>query len=305
MQGQPAELILSFDSFGPFPFGEGGSIVGWHSEVSAGIHAVFGEMDLAAPLEQELREKVPGLAIYLPCSGAKICARLSGQKESYDVVPGRAYFYSSEAGPYWAKTETCGQFKALKIYLNLEAAATLNTAAARTYSASQTTPIYSEIILTKELTQSLMGVPDSVPAEIDGQLKLTSTITGIVSSVLRHWQEEDAGKSYFPRNDVDQKIARADECLRTALANPPSVLALANMVGLNHMTLKRGFRRVYGTTVYGRLRYWRMQVALSLLKDGNSVTQTALQVGYSNPSKFSSAFKREVGKIPSDVARTA
>ncbi len=48
--------------------------------------------------------------------------------------------------------------------------------------------------------------------------------------------------------------------------------------------------------VYAFVRNYRMQKAGALLKNTNkNIAEIALQVGYNNPSKFSSVFKDEFG----------
>ena len=46
-----------------------------------------------------------------------------------------------------------------------------------------------------------------------------------------------------------------------------------------------------------------MEVAAALLASGARVAEAAVRVGYANPSKFSSAFKREYGTAPSEWRR--
>jgi len=49
----------------------------------------------------------------------------------------------------------------------------------------------------------------------------------------------------------------------------------------------------------------RMRAALSLLADGGSVATVARQVGYRNPSAFTTAFRRITGQTPGSVRRGA
>lgn len=98
--------------------------------------------------------------------------------------------------------------------------------------------------------------------------------------------------------DVD-RIYQAKEILLQRLENPPSLLALARQVGLNDCTLKRGFKQVFGTTVFGYLHQHRMEYARSLLRENqHSVTAIAQLVGYTNLSAFSSAFRKKYGVSP-------
>jgi AraC family transcriptional regulator, transcriptional activator of the genes for pyochelin and ferripyochelin receptors len=87
---------------------------------------------------------------------------------------------------------------------------------------------------------------------------------------------------------------------------PPSLLTLARQVGLNDFKLKRGFRQVFGTTVFGYLHEHRMERARQLLEERRlNVTAVACTVGYANPSHFAGAFKRKFGVNPSAYLRGA
>ncbi|HKO47869.1 MAG TPA: AraC family transcriptional regulator [Polyangiaceae bacterium] len=94
------------------------------------------------------------------------------------------------------------------------------------------------------------------------------------------------------------------ECARRLLLEhidaPPSLPELARHVGLNEVKLKTGFRALFGTSAFAYLRAQRMERARRLLvQRGLSVTEVALRVGYANPSKFASAFRKHFGFPPS------
>lgn len=98
---------------------------------------------------------------------------------------------------------------------------------------------------------------------------------------------------------VDGRIREAARLLEADLANPPTLPELARRAGLSETSLKRGFRRLFGQTVFGHLRARRMQLARTLLESGEcTVLEAAVRVGYSNPSNFSAAFRREFGLNP-------
>ena len=64
-------------------------------------------------------------------------------------------------------------------------------------------------------------------------------------------------------------------------------------------SLKQWFRMIYGASLYAYLKTCRMDIARALLtRTDYSILQVALYVGYENPSKFSSAFRDEVGMTP-------
>lgn len=98
---------------------------------------------------------------------------------------------------------------------------------------------------------------------------------------------------------VDARIREAVSLLEADLADPPTLPELARRAGLSETSLKRGFRRLFGQTVFGHLRARRMQRARALLESGEcTVLEAASRVGYSNPSNFSAAFRREFGLNP-------
>lgn len=105
--------------------------------------------------------------------------------------------------------------------------------------------------------------------------------------------------------DID-RIHQAKEILLHQFENPPSLMALARQVGLNDCTLKRGFKQVFGTTVFGYLHQYRMEQARSLLLNKQcSVTEVARRVGYNNACAFSTAFRKKFGVSPRAVRRHA
>lgn len=95
------------------------------------------------------------------------------------------------------------------------------------------------------------------------------------------------------------KIHQAAARLRLDLENPPSLFELAASQGISHAKLNRGFRQVFGTTVFGYLRTLRLCKAKQLLAQGRfNVTETAMAVGYSSLSSFARAFCTQYGMPP-------
>ncbi len=94
-------------------------------------------------------------------------------------------------------------------------------------------------------------------------------------------------------------VERAARHMEVRFAEGHSIRSIARAAGTNEFKLKRGFRRVYGTTVFGYLRGVRMQRARERFDGGErNVTCVAMDVGYSNPSHFARAFRGEFGVNP-------
>ena len=99
--------------------------------------------------------------------------------------------------------------------------------------------------------------------------------------------------------DDIERIHHAGEIISRDLENPPTLLELARLVGLSHTKLNRGFREMYGTTVFGYLRKIRLERAKLLLEEQRmSVTEAAFSVGYNSLPSFSTAFSKHFGLKP-------
>jgi AraC-like DNA-binding protein len=94
------------------------------------------------------------------------------------------------------------------------------------------------------------------------------------------------------------------DTLLRQLAPPPTIHDLARSVGISETALTRGFKSVYGETIFDFSIRCRMQQALTLLRDKHlSVDEVADAVGYRHPTSFATAFRRHFGVRPIDVKR--
>ena len=95
------------------------------------------------------------------------------------------------------------------------------------------------------------------------------------------------------------RIHQARDILIRNVHTPPSLLSLARQVGINDCKLKRGFRQVFGTTVFGYLHNHRMEQAARLLQSNQmTVTGVAAAVGFANRGAFAASFRRKFGVNP-------
>jgi len=97
------------------------------------------------------------------------------------------------------------------------------------------------------------------------------------------------------------RITHARDILVSHLQFPPSLNALAHDIGMSHARLTRGFKKLYGCTVFEYLRNERLNYGRTLL-EGNrlSITEVAFEAGFSSSSHFTAAFQRRYEVSPSD-----
>lgn len=99
--------------------------------------------------------------------------------------------------------------------------------------------------------------------------------------------------------DYRDRIQYAQEILMNNLTDPPSLMELARRVGMCDYNLKRGFKEVFDTTVFGYLRDRRLERAQQLLLEPwMTVAEVARTVGYESHASFTTAFKKKYGVSP-------
>lgn len=104
--------------------------------------------------------------------------------------------------------------------------------------------------------------------------------------------------------DLIDRIYYAREILQQRLDKPPTLGELARLVGLNECTLKQGFRKIFGTTVFGYLHGYCMEQAWQMLETGTwKVGEVANMVGYQDLTAFGRAFRKKFGIRPRDCRK--
>jgi AraC-like DNA-binding protein len=107
----------------------------------------------------------------------------------------------------------------------------------------------------------------------------------------------------FLANELDRdKIVRAREILIHHIGEPITIRELSRKVAINECYLKKGFKVLYGSTIFDFYQGQRMEHARYLLYEkGLSVSEVSLQLGYSSISHFSTAFKKHTGLKPCEL----
>lgn len=116
--------------------------------------------------------------------------------------------------------------------------------------------------------------------------------------------EKETGFSckFLDNADDREKIIKAREVLLQHIGEPITIKALSRKVAINECYLKKGFKEIFGTTIFDFYQSQRMEHAKYLLYDkGLSVTEVSLMLGYSSISHFSTAFKKHTGIKPCEL----
>jgi len=110
--------------------------------------------------------------------------------------------------------------------------------------------------------------------------------------------EQASGGIALRKYDLE-KLYEARDFLLHNIENPPTLKQLALKVGLNEFKLKKGYKQVFGTTIFGDFNKVRMEEAKHyLLETEKTISDISLLAGYDDPPNFIRAFKHYFGTSP-------
>jgi AraC-like DNA-binding protein len=161
-------------------------------------------------------------------------------------------------------------------------------------------PFYRLETTTPEMQRVLQEILNCPYQDWTRRFYLESKALELLILWLTQTTEYDKAPQFctLSRSDIE-RVHRAKELLLQHLDNPPSLIELARKVELNDNKLKRGFRQLYGTTVFGYLHTQRMEKARTLLVNRQmKITDIAHAVGYASLPSFSLAFRKQFGVSP-------
>lgn len=99
----------------------------------------------------------------------------------------------------------------------------------------------------------------------------------------------------------DPQVGAALRAVHADVNGPWTVESLAAAAGMSRSAFAARFKELLGQTPLDYVTEWRMQKAVSLLKEEDKkLVEIAQSVGYESDAAFSKAFKRVVGVTPSE-----
>ncbi|TDE13952.1 AraC family transcriptional regulator [Dyadobacter psychrotolerans] len=107
--------------------------------------------------------------------------------------------------------------------------------------------------------------------------------------------------SALKQEDIE-KMHLARKVLLENIETPLSLKDLAHQIGTNEFNLKKYFKEVFGTTVFGYLHDFRMERSKVLLcEEETKISEVAQQMGYKHATHFTAAFKKHFGYLPNKI----
>ncbi|HVM88295.1 MAG TPA: AraC family transcriptional regulator [Puia sp.] len=156
----------------------------------------------------------------------------------------------------------------------------------------------SRIVLEALLNNSYTGSMENIFINAQTQMLLLYSLECMLGE-----KEAEGFQCKFLANEADrEKIINAREILLQHIGEPLTIKELSRKVAINECYLKKGFREMFGTTIFDFYQSQRMEHARYLLYEkGLSVTDVSVMLGYSSISHFSTAFKKHTGLKPCEL----
>jgi AraC-like DNA-binding protein len=138
-----------------------------------------------------------------------------------------------------------------------------------------------------------------------GEAVITRLGDILVIQAIRAWLETDpVARTGWLGALQDEQIGRAISLIHRDPARDWTVAALADELAMSRSAFAARFTELVQEPAMQYVTRWRMQVAVSALKDeGATVGELASRLGYRSEAAFARAFKRVVGMPPGAVRR--
>lgn len=169
------------------------------------------------------------------------------------------------------------------------------------YSFNKIFPVCSRkrMVLDALLSNNFSGALENIYANA----KVHELLLYSVECLIEEKEEGFACKFLENENGRDS-IYKAREVLLEHIGNPITIKELSRKVAINECYLKKGFKEIFGTTIFDFYQQQRMEHAKYLLYEKNlSVTDVSDVLGYSSISHFSAAFKKHTGLKPCELLK--
>lgn len=117
-------------------------------------------------------------------------------------------------------------------------------------------------------------------------------------------KEEGFACKFLADESGRERIYKARDILLQHIGDPITIKELSRKVAMNECYLKKGFKEIFGNTIFDFYQQQRMEHAKYLLYEkGLNVTDVSALLGYSSISHFSAAFKKHTGLKPCELLK--
>lgn len=147
---------------------------------------------------------------------------------------------------------------------------------------------------------------DIFQCELKGYYKYLYLRSRLIELLMLLFQEYEMTFKKLPEmctSDSNlEKMYEVKDIIDSNITQSCTLLDLAQQVGTNECYLKKHFKQVFGTTVFGYVHTQRMLRSKEmLLNEDMKIAEVAKLSGYKHASHFTTAFKKYFGYLPHQI----
>lgn len=138
----------------------------------------------------------------------------------------------------------------------------------------------------------------------NNKLKRHSSLLGFLAIFINKLIQRTTEEKYqnLHANDLKGLFLAAAQLRNPTNKSLPTILQLAKLAGMGSTKFKNCFKQVFGNPPIKYHQKIKMEYALQQLKNQQkTVSEISYELGYSHPSKFTSAFKKQFHILPSNI----
>ncbi len=166
---------------------------------------------------------------------------------------------------------------------------------------------YADQIMTAQMKTTVYQILNNPHKGRVGHIYLESKVLELIALRLDQVFFPDDFLPAKPPMGPDDKarICRARDLLVKNRQFPPSLRDLARQAGMSHTQLSKGFKALFGCTVFEYLRKERLSYARMLMEENLvDLTWIAYESGFCSSSHFAASFFKEYGVRPSQYRKS-
>lgn len=140
--------------------------------------------------------------------------------------------------------------------------------------------------------------------EVKLLFELRSEALSLLATALSMLKQQNFSKHYSKINqqDADVVISLSEQIIQQSGAAIPSVQEIASSVYMSPSKFRNLYNSIFGESYFKHIRKQQLIKAKEMLQSNQfTVSEVGYEIGYSNLSKFSKAFKSQFGILPKEV----
>jgi len=273
-----------------------------------GIRLLYGKLAFTKPVPLQVENSVPYIEMYFSLSGSREMHFTQSDKRSTIKTGKHNVLYIPDTEFYIEPSEDEEENISLQIQFTqdyfmrfMPAGSSMSSRFIATIKKGSLCILSPKAL---KITPEMYGVlNDIVHCNKEGVLKQLFLETNILKLLLLQFEQfetaaEKKEYEHIKKYDIE-KLQLVKTLLEENISHAHSLTELSRKSGLNDFKLKKGFKELFGTTVFSYLHELRMENAKTMLYDETkSIAEIAGHCGYLYVQSFTTAFKNKYGITP-------